>query len=389
MMAKTNNNALKAVFAFLCLAVLASQLWAMSRWNETRGVYDDICYLRQAHLFQRFGLAGLETDISHDDDHYLTSKLKEIGYPGWSNAATAPCHMQMQRTGKLVIQYPPGVGMVLALFPQGRQVIPMYMLATVAMFGFALLAIFLARTASSTILAGVFGCLVIYMMINPAKASYSMAPTMVVCALAGFLTARWLAGPQRDARIGLIVAVGFLLGLTVNFRVANLVLASGYFLLFLVSFLASRKALPFLQGALFTASFVVGMAPTLISNAINAGSPFVSTYGNNPEVQPFHPSIAVISQYFTDPMQVGLVAVAIAATIYLLSRGDGVRRVVLVTAVNLALNVAFFLTYSVATPYYMIPIAMLSLWSLLFAFLMQETQTAEDAVGWQAARAAS
>ena len=27
-------------------------------------------------------------------------------------------------------------------------------------------------------------------MINPAKASYSMAPTMVVCALAGFLTAR-------------------------------------------------------------------------------------------------------------------------------------------------------------------------------------------------------
>ena len=40
----------------------------MSGWNEARGVFDDICYLRQAHLFQRFGLGGVDTDISRDDD---------------------------------------------------------------------------------------------------------------------------------------------------------------------------------------------------------------------------------------------------------------------------------------------------------------------------------
>ena len=40
----------------------------MSRWSESRGVYDDICYLRQAHLFQRFGLRGINTDIAFDDD---------------------------------------------------------------------------------------------------------------------------------------------------------------------------------------------------------------------------------------------------------------------------------------------------------------------------------
>ena len=61
--------------------MLASNVWSMSRWSEARGVYDDICYLRQAHLFQRFGLDGLDTDISRDDDHYLASKLKEIGFP--------------------------------------------------------------------------------------------------------------------------------------------------------------------------------------------------------------------------------------------------------------------------------------------------------------------
>ena len=33
----------------------------------------------------------------------------------------------------------------------------------------------------------------LYLMINPTKASYSVAPTMMVCALAGFLTAKLFA----------------------------------------------------------------------------------------------------------------------------------------------------------------------------------------------------
>jgi hypothetical protein len=70
---------LKILCGLVCFLLLASQLWSMSRWNEARGVYDDICYLRQAHLFQRFGLGGFDTDISRDDDGYLMSKLKEIG----------------------------------------------------------------------------------------------------------------------------------------------------------------------------------------------------------------------------------------------------------------------------------------------------------------------
>ena len=53
-------------FKLLCslgfLAVLASNVWSMSRWSESRGVYDDICYLRQAHLFEKFGLRGIDTN---------------------------------------------------------------------------------------------------------------------------------------------------------------------------------------------------------------------------------------------------------------------------------------------------------------------------------------
>ena len=45
--------------------------------------------------------------------------------------------------------------------------IPLYVLATVIVFGFVLLAISLARTRSAVLLAAAFGCLAIYLMINP------------------------------------------------------------------------------------------------------------------------------------------------------------------------------------------------------------------------------
>ena len=61
-------RSLKIACAMVCLVVLASNVWSMLRWNEARGVYDDICYLRQAHLFERFGLRGIDTNIAFDDD---------------------------------------------------------------------------------------------------------------------------------------------------------------------------------------------------------------------------------------------------------------------------------------------------------------------------------
>ena len=54
---------LKAGCGLLCFLILASNVWSMSHWTEARGVYDDVCYLRQAHLFQQHGLGGLDTNI--------------------------------------------------------------------------------------------------------------------------------------------------------------------------------------------------------------------------------------------------------------------------------------------------------------------------------------
>jgi hypothetical protein len=378
---------LKAACGFLCFLILASNIWSMSRWNEARGVYDDVCYLRQAHLFKKFGFSGLDTNLARDDDHYLSLKLKEIGFPGWADVTKAPCHTPMPATNKLVLQYPPGTGFMLALFPEGFQVIPLYVSATVIVFGFALLGIFYARSTVSTLSAAAFGCLAIYLMINPAKASYSVAPTMVICALAGLLTAKLFLVEKRWHRPVFAGLVGLLIGLSVNFRLPNLFLASGYLVFFLVSFLGSRKIEAALQGASFGTAFLVGMAPTLVANAINADSPFSTTYGGV-DVTPPEFGLSVILSYVADMQFVWLVlAGAWTALTLRWHRGNGTRQIALVTAANLLVNLAFFLSHPLFTPYYTVPIAMLSLWSLLFASVLQPAEAVDEEFLGQAAKA--
>ena len=374
---------LKIACGFVCFLVLASNVWSMSRWSESRGVYDDVCYLRQAHLFQRFGLGGLDTNLSGDDDHYLASKLKAIGFPA---SQQPPCHTLMPATNKRVMQYPPGTGFVLASFPEGFQVIPLYVVTTVIIFGMALLGIYVARGAPAIFLAAGFGCLAIYLMINPTKASYSMAPTMVSCALAGLLTARFFLPGQRH-RLLLAGLIGLIIGLSVNFRLPNLFLSAGYLLFFAVSFLWSRKIEVALQGVLFGVAFLAGMAPTLLANAINAGSALATTYGAADTVPPDF-NFGIIWHYLVDMQFVLLVLASVwTALILRLNRGNGITRTALVAAGNLLVNLAFFMSHPVFTPYYTIPVAVLSLWSLLFAGLMQPTEAVDGDFPGRPARA--
>jgi hypothetical protein len=174
--------------------------------------------------------------------------------------------------------------------------------------------------------------------------------------------------------------LGLLLGVSVNFRLANLILSSGYVLFLLGTFLTSRKRVAFEEGLSFGIALLLGMAPTLLANAINAGSPLATTYGGQ-DVVPPAVSLDVIRQYSTD-MQAGLLLLAGAWTIRLslMHRGEGARRVGLLVAVNLLINLAFFMSHPIFTTYYMIPIAMLSLWTALFASLLRPAEAVDHSL---------
>jgi hypothetical protein len=365
----------KLVCGLIGLAILASNLVTMSRWSERRGVSDDVCYLRQAHLFQQHGLGGLDTDIARETDGYFARLVTETGHPEWNVPGYVVCH-PAAANGKRVLQYPPGVGFLLALFPEGRQVVPLYTAASVVVLLMGWLGIALVRTRPALLGAAAFSWLALYFMINPAKASYSIAPTMALAAIVGYLTAKLFYLREARAQMVVTALIGLLIGLSVNFRIPNLLLAAGFGIYFLIAFAMARNVRSLLQGALFGAAFVVGVLPTLIANTINAGRPFTTTYGAQ-DVTPPDFSFSVIGDYLKDVQGIlGVAAIVWVVALLVKHRRPALWPVGVITAINLAVNLAFFLSHPIFTQYYLVPIVMLSLWCLLFAYVMDDRETA-------------
>jgi hypothetical protein len=359
---------LKVASCVICICILVSNTLTMSRWTEYRGVTDDLGYLRQAHLFQRFGVSGLDTDARRDDDHFFVKALKSAGF----DVNDFVNHNYMPTTHKLVLQSPPGVGFLLAFFREGFQVVPLYIVCSIVVFIFALFLIGLAPTLLALAVCAVFGWASIIFMVNPAKASYSAAPTFAICAVAGWSTTLLFCG-SSSVRKKLVCSglVGLLLGISVNFRISNLFLAAGYCFGFLIWFVKSRRASLLLEASLFAISFVVGVIPTLVSNAINAGSPFKTTYGPDDAVLPQY-SPEVLRYYLSDPQSL-LIALLCALIVwtFIFRREFAARAVAGLCSLTVTLNLAFFLTHPLHTQYYLMPFTMLSFWSLLFCLVIE------------------
>jgi hypothetical protein len=82
-------------------------------------------------------------------------------------------------------------------------------------------------------------------------------------------------------------------------------------------------------------------------------------------------SFSIALEYLAD-MQGPLVALIIMwAALSLVFREH--RTVASIVAVNLVTNLAFFLSHPIFTPYYLMPLAMLSLWTLLATTVKQST----------------
>lgn len=328
----------------------------MSRWSENRGVWDDLCYLRQAHLFERFGLKGLDTDVRLDDDGYFRELSKSAGLGNEEYV----CHQLMPKTGKQVMQYPPGVGAVLAIFPKGSQVKSLF-IATTALVAIVIAAsILVAPTLKAILIVALFGTLSIYMMINPTKSSYSMAPTTILCIAASFITVRILTEARASTRFMEIILLGFILGLSVNMRIPNVLLVSGYLLILGALFLKQPSTRTFLNGSTFTFSFVAGMIPTLAANYVNAGSPFSTTYGpGDTAANEF--SLFPMLKRFWDYMimtQGQLIVGSIILTVLLYRKAPApmYRTICLLIGLNLSVSLIFFSAHILMTPYYLMPI---------------------------------
>jgi len=240
-------RSLKALCSLVCFLLLASNVWSMSHWNEARGVYDDVCYLRssasvsafRARRFRHRHFQGRRSvrGVQAEGDRF--SDLERSG-----NGPLSHIDAGFRKAGDPVSAgHRPAAGAISAR-ASGDPALCRGLGSSCSALRW--LGIAAARTVPSVVVAGALGFLAIYLMINPSKASYSMAPTMAACALAGYLTARLLIDTPPSRRVVMASLLGLVLGVSVNFRLPNLFLASGYVLFLLAAFLSSRKISAFI-----------------------------------------------------------------------------------------------------------------------------------------------
>ena len=117
------------------------------------------------------------------------------------------------------------------------------------------------------------------------------------------------------------------------------------------------------------------------------GARSATTYGSVDAVPP-ELNASVLLSYLVD-VQFTLLAISAIWTAWLWRADQGrAKHVAVLVAVNLAVNLIFFMTHPIFTPYYIIPIDMLSLWTLLFATLdLRGERVAESAAFPQPANA--
>jgi hypothetical protein len=150
------------------------------------------------------------------------------------------------------------------------------------------------------------GSLALYFVVKPAKASFSIALTMVVCALAGHLIVVMFTARNRRSRVIATTITGLLLGLSISFRLPNLFLSAGPFLWLSIEAFKTRKPVAVLPLFIFGVAYLAGLTPTLVANTINAGSPFSTTHGPS-DIVPLDLSFAIAKEYISD-MQGVLIA---------------------------------------------------------------------------------
>jgi hypothetical protein len=362
-------------------AIFVSITVSMIKWDEIRWLPDDYCYLRQAKLFHDKGLlGGLDTHLESETVRYFAALSKQLGLGPLSGSSFAnpPCHFFIDATGKLALQYPPGTGFMLWLFPEGVRVRALYIAGTAVVLLMVLGVLLRARTAMGIALVAALGSLTLLLMINPSKGSYSMAPTMPICIALALLTVIMMEAKQSKAQLAATMALGLVLGLSVNLRIANALLAFGYLAVFAIIAVRMRGRLQWAQGFLFCAAFVAGILPTLAANAINAGNPFFTPYSATDLVHDF--SWAAVSDrlvtYGSGTRGAVLWAAILATAAFWLYarrlRVKHARLIALLVSANLAANLAYYVTHVALASYYAIPLAILSMWTLCFAVLAAE-----------------
>lgn len=339
-----------------------------------------------AYACDSFGYLRMAKQIRHGVEHGVWPEFKlespqtrllidfmqenNVAVPRWDEVIAPHAHHYMPESGYVGVQYPPGTGLVLAMFPQGEAV---YRLNRIVEFvfivtGVVALAIATWKRAWASIGLVVLALSLGFMVMGRLGAlSFSMNAVLVPILLTTVfsLLALWLKTSRLD-RLALLCALlaGLSLGFATMIRLPSFLLSAGFLVLLWPGFRNFRiKSLPVVFALGVTIS---GVIPVLINQRNVAGGWYISTYARvdaaPPTVEALRPNLsyflgngpASIDNWALMAGVIGLVGFLLLYARRDNRLGLSWKRFVLAVALMWVIPICYFLSHRITGAHYMI-----------------------------------
>ena len=392
------------ILVYLWIALLAFSFYLSVRSSYRRSLgteefayaCDSFGYLRMAKEIRHGYEYGVwpEFKLESPQTRLLIDFMKQnnVAVPRWDEVVAPHAHHYMPQSGYVGVQYPPGTGLVLALFPQGEAVYRLNRLVVLVfvLAGIATLMLAVLRGAWASLglvtLALSFGLLVLGRL---GALSFSMNAVLVPILLTTVfsLLALWLKTANRE-RLAMLFALvaGLSLGFAMMIRLPSFLLSAGFLVLLWPGLRSFRiKSLPVVFSLGVT---IAGVIPVVINQHAVAGAWYLSTYARVDAAPPTLESVGPNLSFFlgNGPASVdnwalvtGLIGLGGFLLLFVRRNPDEFKRVglswkrlVLAIATLWLIPIAYFLSHHVTGPHYMISSIFATLTLIGFAALAIE-----------------
>lgn len=373
------NRDQAAAFTLFIIVAASLLMWATrAQFNLSAFGCDPFGYARQAELFREHGLLkGFDTRIDTVETRELIQVAKSVTDNPffWAHGVAPHCHHYEESSQRVILQYPPGTGLLLSAFPEPVAMAYWVIIGcTLATVVFVILTVRFRPTPASMLSALLALGLVCWLITQPgATASPSIPFSIFLCPVIALLAFIAFPTDGRSSRKVAALVFGLLCGLLLAVRYANLFLLVGLAVQIGLStriWVGGQARRHFAAIGWAAAGFALtGPAIILYATYVNTGSVFVTTYGGG-DTNPPVISVSLILQnlrfylgnwYGTPPVVIAFGFLAWRA----FSKPDGRGLCVpgLATAgalVSLLVSIAYFLTHDIAIEYYLIPASVLA-----------------------------
>jgi len=227
-------------------------------------------------------------------------RSQNLPFPSWNNLIAPHAYHYFPHAGQVGVQYPPGTGLILALFPEGKAVYGLNRLVVWAFLTTGMLALLSAGIRQAWMSAGLVVLAIhlgLSMLMRLGSLSFSMNAVFLPILLACLLALLALRLRAEKPRLALFAAfgTGLCLGLATLIRLPSIFLVPGFLLLLWPD--TWRKGFKEFPCAVSLAVILSGILPLSVHQYITAGAWYVSTY--SPSVQPNLPTLEILKLNLT------------------------------------------------------------------------------------------